>query len=155
MAYMIHCPTCNQDSWVSNIVDLIDNHTDDTFGCEGGKLICGYCGKEGYIHQKSKLLEPGQYYERFIRAVIRIDTGIPTYSPYIFINSDSEDEGINHIHFNYYKDLRSEGKNLKHGHGPGGAPVFDAMELLQLIEGLIKIGILNKRDLKKMIGQEF
>jgi hypothetical protein len=35
---------------------------------------------------------------------------------------------------------------LKHGHGPGGAPVFSKDELFQLLEKLVAYGVFNRQD---------
>lgn len=147
MAYDITCRDCKQTTWASNIVDLIHNHIDEL-----GHFICSHCkGINTYIYRESKLQEEGRDWKRYIKSVLVIDTGDPTYTPYIFLTSDDESGPITGIHFNYYKDTRGQpnGK-LKHGHGPGGAPVLSKEELFQLFHYLIRMKIINTSDIEKL-----
>jgi len=104
----------------------------------------------------SPLQEKGEIWERWIKGIIRIKTDYETYSPYIFLTADTEDGQVNGIHFNYYKDTRSQGGRLKHGHGPGGASVLNKAELLVLLEKLILFGCISVAEidgLLKRIGK--
>jgi hypothetical protein len=151
MPYTVECNSsnCLKKIWVDHIVDLIEYHTD-----EFGKLKCNECGvSDAYIHKKTTLQEKGEEWERYIKGVIRIDTGVETYSPYIFLVTGSKNEQENFAyHFNYYKDCRDlpNGK-LKHGHGPGGAPVFSSDELLQLLKRLMDYGAIKVPEIEKLI----
>lgn len=147
MGYLIKCNSCKQDTWASNIVDLVNEHTE-----KNGKIKCTTCGSpNASIYQKSKLLEEGETWERYIKGVIPIKTDFETYTPYVFLTAQTEDGEIDGIHLNYYKDTRKDGGKLKHGHGPGGAPVFSKDELFQLLEKLVTYGVFNRQDFVNFI----
>jgi hypothetical protein len=146
MSYKIKCRNqdCQEERYASNIVDLIDNHTDSL-----GRLKCIVCGNpDAYIYQESPLQEKGGPWKRWTKGVIRIKTQFEQYSPYVFLSSDKEDGDITDIQFNYYKDTRPEGGRLKHGHGPGGSPALNKEEILQLLEKLISYGCMSFEDIK-------
>jgi hypothetical protein len=145
MAYDIKCRTCGAITWPGNIVDLFQDCTNDK-----GRFVCSECGSvDTFIYRTSDTQE-GETWERWIKGVMRIDTGIPTYSPYIFLTSDAEDAPINGLHFNYYKDTRAmpNGK-LKHGHGPGGAPVLHVDDLFTILRQLVSDEIVSKERLSQ------
>lgn len=147
MAYDITCRDCKKITYAAEIVDLIHNHLDEL-----GRLVCSYCKSTNtHIYRESKLQEERWDWKRYIKSVVAIDTGVPTYTPYIFLTSDEENGAITGIHFNYYKDTRSQpnGK-LKHGHGPGGAPVLSKEELFQLLRYLVRIGIITQADIESL-----
>jgi hypothetical protein len=102
-----------------------------------------------FIYRSSDTQE-GETWERWIKGVIRIDSGQPTYCPYIFLTADTEDGPITGLHFNYYKDTRAlpNGK-LKHGHGPGGAPVLDVDDLFTILRQLVSDEIVPKERLRE------
>lgn len=145
MAYQIKCRE-GHETWAGNIVDLCTNHTNAE-----GRFVCSTCqGIDTFIYRRSNLQEgPDETWERWIKGIIRIDSGIPTYSPYIFLTADAEDGPVTGLHFNYYKDTRShpDGK-LKHGHGPGGAPVLGISHLFTLLHRLVASGVLSKDQLR-------
>lgn len=145
MAYDIQCRRCRQYTYASNIVDLLKKHTNVK-----DKFVCQYCQSDDtFIYRKSNLQEDGEIWERWIKSVIQIDTGIETYSPYIFLTADSEEAQPNGLHFHYYKDTRSKPNGrLKHGHGPGGPPVLDIENLFTILEHLVTSNILKKEKLK-------
>jgi transcription elongation factor Elf1 len=149
MAYDINCRTCNEHTRANNIVDLLKENTD-----KDGKFVCSHCGgTDTYIFRESNLQEEGEVWKRWIKGVIQIDTGIDTYSPYIFLTADSEDREPTGLHFHYYKDTRnSPNGKLKHGHGPGGPPVLSNGNLLDIIKHLIKIGIMSVDDIQQFIN---
>lgn len=145
MGYDIQCRECKTTTWAGNIVDLLTNHTDP-----GGRFVCAQCqGTDTFIYRESKLQEEGEVWHRWIKGVICVYTGIPTYSPYIFLTADAEDGPITGLHFHYYKDTRSH-KNgrLKHGHGPGGPPVLGTTDLFPIIEHLVSAGVLSRAEIK-------
>jgi hypothetical protein len=154
MSYDIECEECEDYTYAKNIVDLIDNHTD-----ENGFFVCEHCSKskKTFIHKESEMQEKrGQKrrcWERWIKGVVKIDSGIKTFSPYVFYIADDKNAKPSEfrLHFNYYKDTRPQGGSLKHGHGPGGAPVLEQENLFFIIEYLIKIKALSINDLKKFI----
>lgn len=147
MGYSIKCTSCGQNTWAENIVNLINEHKE-----KNGKIKCTACGSSNAsIYQESSLQEKGEIWERYIKGVIPIETEFETYTPYIFLTAQTENGEIDGIHFNYYKDTRKDGGKLKHGHGPGGAPVFSKDELFQLLEKLVSYGCLSKQDLAKFI----
>ena len=145
MVYDIQCRGCKKTTRGANIVDLLNEHTD-----QQGRFVCCQCNStETFIYLESKLQEEGEVWHRWIKGVIRIETGIPTYSPYVFLTADSEDGPITGLHFHHYKDTRSH-KNgrLKHGHGPGGPPILGNKDLFTIIEYMVSLGILSKEDVK-------
>ena len=130
---------------------MINEHTE-----KNGKIKCTACGSlNASIYQKSKLQEEGKTWERYIKGGIPIETEVETYTPYVFLTAQAEDGEIDGIHFNYYKDTRDprkkDGGKLKHGHGPGGAPVFSKNELFQLLEKLVEYEIFNRQDFVNFI----
>jgi hypothetical protein len=142
MAYQIKCKSCGADTWAGNVVDLFTDCANSQ-----GRFVCSKCkGVDTFIHRISALQEgPDEFWERWIKGVIRIDSGYATYSPYIFLTSDTEDGPITGLHFNYYKDTRSQaGGRLKHGHGPGGAPVLGTDDLFTILRHLVASGIISK-----------
>ena len=146
MAYNITCQKCDKVTNVNNIDKLISHYIDKM-----GNLICGYCkSTDTYIYRLSKLQENDETWERFIQIVIPLKTGSQTYHPYIFVASSDIEGKPNQIHFNYYKDTRASGGRLKHGHGPGGAPVLEKKEMLQLLKHLIRIGFIKKNELQRL-----
>lgn len=150
--YTIKCYSekCKKETWAANIIDLIDNYT------VNGKIKCGSCGStNASIFQESKLQEKGEKWGRYIIGVIPIKTDWATYTPYVFLTAPTENGEINGIHFNYFKDTRNqEGGKLKHGHGPGGAPVLSKDEFFQLIEKLIDFGCLSIKELSDFINNK-
>ena len=151
MGYTIQCRSvnCKKETWATNIVTLIKDHTD-----KDGKIKCLSCGSaDAYIYQESKLQEKGEIWKRFVKGVIPITTDFETYTPYVFLTAQKEDGEIDGIHFNYYKDTRNEGGRLKHGHGPGGAPVFSKGELFQLLNKLIAYGCLTEEEILDLVNK--
>lgn len=148
MAYDIECRTCRQHTWASNIVVLLNNHTS-----ENGRFICQNCKSDDtFIFRESKLQEEGEVWQRWIKGVIKIETGILTYSPYIFLTADSKETNPNGLHFHYFKDTRSQGKGkLKHGHGPGGPPVLDIKDMFTIIKQLVSLNLIAKEDVNKFL----
>ncbi|MEE9441986.1 MAG: hypothetical protein V3V99_04895 [candidate division Zixibacteria bacterium] len=151
MGYKIVCSNCDATKIAYNIDDLIKNHID-----EDGKLIINCCDNPNTsINKKSDLQEKSEKWERWIKRVLILPSEIPSYSPYVFLVSNSEDSNtISGAHFHYFKDTRQYDKNnrrksgaLKHGHGPGGPPVLDKEQILFLLEKLIESGLLSKKDL--------
>lgn len=149
--YPIKCGSenCRKPTKAWDIVDLIENHTE-----KNGKIKCTECGStNASILQESKLQERGENWKRYIKGVIRIKTDVETYHPYIFLTASEENGEIDGIHFNYYKDTRNEGGRLKHGHGPGGAPVFSKGELFQLLDKLNDYGCISKNDMLGFVNK--
>lgn len=150
MAYDIECRSCRQHTWAGNIVELLNTCTDPK-----GKFICQHCrSTDTFIYRESKLQEEGEVWERWIKGVIRIDSGYETYCPYIFLTADNEDDEPNGLHFHYYKDTRSQPNGrLKHGHGPGGPPVLRHTDLFLILQHLISLGILSKEEIESFMGK--
>lgn len=145
MAYKIECRDCGKVTTAGNIVWLLrEYHTDNA-----GRIKCKECGStNAHIHSRSKLQEEGQVWERYTQAVVRIETGVKTYSPYVFLNSAEPDGEVRDIHFNYYKDTSGQGGKLKHGHGPGGAPVLSKEMLLNLLVDLSEHDVITAEDVE-------
>ncbi len=153
MAYTIKCANANcQGGKVRNIIELIQNNTDHTLGAGGGWIICPGCGQRGWVSAGSVLQEKGETYIRDIKAVIPIKTRYGTYHPYVFLVDEERSGEIHGIHFNYFKDTRAEGGKLKHGHGPGGAPVLTPSELLDLLRELRLAGCLSDDDIRSRLS---
>lgn len=150
MGYPIKCKDCGRETWAPNIVDLIKDYTE-----KNGKIKC-ICGStNASIYQESNLQEKGQTWKRWIKGNIPIKTDVETYRPYVFLTAQTEDGEVDGIHFNYYKDTRNEeGGRLKHGHGPGGAPVFSKDEFFQLLEKLVDYGCISRKELFNFINKE-
>lgn len=147
MPYTIKCPTCREETYAPNIIRLIDEHLD-----ERGAIVCVSCGRAGaYIHLKSALQEKGRKWERYVKGVIRVPTRDPGYSPYALLIADGVRTQASAVQLCYFKDLRSRGGKLKHGHGPGGTPVLGKTELVQLLRRLAVYGALTKGDLKAIL----
>ena len=147
MGYPIRCSSCGKETWATNIINLIQEHTETN-----GKIKCIVCGSlNASIYQKSSLQEKGEAWERYILGVIPITTEFETYTPYIFLTSQAKDGEVQGIHFNYFKDTRGEGGRLKHGHGPGGAPVLTKNEIFQLLGKLMDYGCMKKEDFEDFI----
>jgi hypothetical protein len=148
MPYEIKCNDCGKRTKASQIVDLITKHVN-----ESGRFVCKECSStDTYIYKSSVLQENGETWERWIRGIIQIQTDYETYSPYVFLTASGEQEDPDGIHFNYYKDTRSQkGGRLKHGHGPGGAPVLSKDEYLQLTRRLLELGVLTKEDIETLL----
>lgn len=147
MGYLIKCSSCHQQTWAPNIINLIKEHTENS-----GKIKCIGCGSSNAsVYRESKIQEKEEYWRRYIKGVIPIKTEFETYTPYIFLTAQAEDGEVNGIHFNYFKDTRNEGGGkLKHGHGPGGAPVFSKDELFQLLEKLIDYGFIKEDEISNL-----
>ncbi|MCX7001352.1 MAG: hypothetical protein NT106_13825 [Candidatus Sumerlaeota bacterium] len=149
MAYTFKCRECSSNTWTANIVELFENYTNAS-----GRFVCPNCkSTDTYIYKKSKLQEPGDFWERWIKGVIRIKTEYETYSPYIFLTAGSEDGDISDLHFNYYKDLRPQGGLLKPGAGPGGGPVLGVNDLFYVLRHLVKLGVLTKDYIVRRISK--
>jgi hypothetical protein len=150
VAYDIQCRGCRRITWGENIVDLLTYHTDTI-----GRFVCLYCsGNDTFIYRESNLQEEGEVWQRWIKGVICIDSGIETYCPYIFLTADSEDGEPTGLHFHYYKDTRTRpAGRLKHGHGPGGPPVLGNRDLFFIIEHLLSIKALSREEVKEFAAR--
>lgn len=154
MPYEINCRDCKQLTWASNIDDLIKEHIDSN-----GRFLCSRCDSiNTFIYRESKLQERDEngepdIWQRWIKGIICIDSGIETFSPYIFITAESEEGEATGLHFHYYKDTRSQGGRLKHGHGPGGPPVLGINDLFFIIQHLVSIGALSKAEIEKFVNK--
>jgi len=148
MAYFLTCNRCKETTKAWEIVDLITEHTHDD-----GMLKCTKCDGEAHVYQVSQTQDGGKW-ERYIRAVIAFKTQFgDAYVPYVFLLSYTPNGKLQDVHFNYYKDLRASGGRLKHGHGPGGAPVFGKGGILRLLEHLAEHGILSPSELTALAGK--
>jgi len=148
-SYEITCNDCAQKSWAREIVDLIANHSD-----KRGHLVCSHCkSTNAFIFRESKLQEIGEKWSRYIKAVIPIETGVATYTPYVFLTTEDKNGDITGVHFHYFKDTRAAGGRLKHGHGPGGPPVLSKEEIFQLIRKLCAFGYVTSSDLESLLSE--
>ncbi|MGD0828651.1 MAG: hypothetical protein ABSA09_11280 [Desulfobaccales bacterium] len=142
MGYTINCDACEQASWAGNIVELIENHTDDN-----QMFKCTNCGSSGaYIHKIYETQGNEDPWEPYFKGIIRIDykeAELKDYHPYVFlIGHGGPQEKVNSLQISYYKDLRETGGSLKHGHGPGGAPVIGLSDFANILHKLIGIGVM-------------
>jgi hypothetical protein len=149
MGWEIQCndTSCKASTWAANIVDLIDNHTD-----EHGWFVCDQCGGSGFIKKKFDLQEPGHTWKPFLRGVIRLGDQGDTYQPFVFMVSYEPDRKANDIWFSYYKALRKTGSRLKVGYGPGGPPVLGTEQLLSLLLRLYDLGLVEKEKISKVMA---
>jgi hypothetical protein len=150
MSYDIKCRKCNRYTFSENIVDLIDNHTG-----KNGFFICEHCKSDDtFIYRESEAQE-GFLWKRWLKGIIRIDSGEETFSPYVFYLADEKNAKPTEyrLQFQYYKDDRPSGGKLKHGHGPGGGPVLEKDDLFFIFQNLIKIKALSIGDLKKFTNR--
>jgi hypothetical protein len=150
MGWIIKCLKCTKSDnrkklRVNNIVDLIENHTD-----ESGWFICR-CGKHGYIEKHFDLQEDGEVWNPYLRGVIKLGESGQSYQPFVFLVSQEPDGKVTGVWFSYYKDLRSKGGRLKLGYGPGGPPVLEKSQLLNLITQLAATRYLTKREVLSIV----
>jgi len=137
MGWTIQCSNkdCKTETWAANIVDLINDHTD-----ENGWFFCSQCGSSGFIEKSFDLPEPDHTWEPYLRGVIRLGNPDDAYQPFVFMVSYEPDGKVNEIGFSYYKDTRGSGGRLKLGYGPGGPPVLGTGQLLSLLKKLCDLG---------------
>ncbi len=153
MAYMIECRSCGARTVAGNITWLLHEkqyHTD-----KQGNVKCKTCGStEAHIYRKSQLQEEGEHWERWMEAIIRLtDAPEATYQPYAFLTTGEPGGPVRGIHFGYYKDLSKQGGKLKHGHGPGGAPVLNKAMLLRLLRRLGAYGVVTAGELEGLASE--
>jgi hypothetical protein len=150
MPYDVECRNCREHTWAGNIVALLSEYTDSV-----GRFVCSHCeSTDTYIYRESALQEEGEVWTRWIKGVIQIDSGIPTYSPYVFLTANEEDGKPSGLHFHYYKDTRRQPNGrLKHGHGPGGPPVLDNADLFVILRRLVEIGVVSRNDVKSFADE--
>ncbi|MCX7817317.1 MAG: hypothetical protein N2317_07395 [Syntrophales bacterium] len=148
MGWSIQCnnPDCKEYTWASNIVDLIDNHTDSQ-----GWFVCGRCGASGFIKKSFDLQEPGETWKPYLRGAIRLGDPEETYQPFVFMVSYEPNGTVNDLWFSYYKDLRETGGRLKLGYGPGGPPVLGTEQILFLLKTLTKLGLIDKNKIIELV----
>jgi hypothetical protein len=140
MGYTISCDACKQSCWAGNIVELIDNHTD-----KNHMFKCTNCGASGaYIYKASETQSNQGLWERWMKGIIRIDyndADLKDYHPYVFLIAHGGQGNVDSVQISYYKDHRNIGGALKHGHGPGGTPVLDLLDLTNILHKLMVIGV--------------
>lgn len=144
MPYTLSCDSCSSTVDAANIVDLISIHTG-----RDGRLLCPKCRTpSASILQVSTLQEGGEPWSRRVFAVLPL-THYGEYSPYVLLSRDvgTSAEGVQ---FCYYKDSRPSGGLLKHGHGPGGVPVFGKSDLLVALRMLGNLGFVSADDLRSV-----
>jgi hypothetical protein len=149
MAWNIKCTDldCGQETWVSNIVDLIEDHRND-----GGWFQCPSCGENGHIKKEFKLQEVDGIWKPYLRGVIPLGRPGDTYQPFVFLISYTPSGEATDLWFSYYKDLRSSGGRLKLGYGPGGPPVLNKAKFLSLLSKLVATRYLTKREVLNAVG---
>ena len=168
MAWQIDCgnPECRQPSWAGNIVDIIQKFCDND-----GMLNCPHCKKpSGYVQKSFILQEEGETWEPILRGVIKLGEDGNTYQPFVYLacyqTIDAEgkptpvlDLPITDLWFSYYKDLRGQirqdGKpgRLKMGYGPGGPPVIDVAQLLELLRHLLRLKMARSADVAALLPE--
>lgn len=141
MAWKIQCTSsrCAAGGRAANIVDLIRNHCD-----KEGYFLCG-CGKRGFIEKSFELQELGKTWEPFLRGIIPLGNPSDSYQPFVFMVSHAKRGRVDSVWFSYYKDLRNRrGGRLELGYGPGGPPVLDMRKVRELVNELVRRGVLRK-----------
>lgn len=148
MGWSIQCcdSNCGKQTWASNIVDLIQNHTD-----ENGWFKCSACSKSGYIKKSFDLQEPGHTWKPFLKGVIPLGDPNDTYQPFVFLVSYEPNGTASDVWFSYYKDLRDTGGRLKLGYGPGGPPVLGSNQIIALLKKLIALECITSEEVRKAI----
>ena len=149
MPYDVECRDCGAHAWVNDIVDLLSHYTN-----KAGRFVCTSCGKtDTFIYRNSDFQEgPEERGERWIKGVIQIDSGMPTYCPYVFLTANSEDGPIVGLHFHYYKDRHSlPGGRLLYGYCPGGPPVLNREHLFMILRHLVRRGMLDRGELRTLV----
>lgn len=149
MSWSIECnnENCKGFTWASNIVDLIDKHTNSD-----GWFVCSHCSSYGSIKKSFDLQEPGDTWEPYLRGAIRLGDKDDSYQPFVFMVSYKPDDKSNNIWFSYYKDLRETGGRLKLGYGPGGPPVLGIEQILLLLKRLLELGLIEKEKIEKILA---
>lgn len=135
---------CGCETWARNIVDLISEHR------EANGLFRSRCGKSGYIEKSFALQEQGETWEPYLRGLVTLGRAGETYQPFVFLVSYKPTGPISDVWFSYYKDLRATGGRLKLGYGPGGPPVLGARDVLSLLEQLIEVGCVERKDIERI-----
>jgi hypothetical protein len=144
MPWQIKCdnPGCNEQTWAENIVDLIQNHTNSA-----GWFMCR-CGERGHIEKSFALQEEGEKWEPFLKGVIPLGTAGDSYQPFVFLVGGDARGPADAIWFSYYKDLRSTGGRLKLGYGPGGPPVLEMQQVVDLVRKLSDLRCLPQDEIR-------
>jgi hypothetical protein len=146
--YKIRCGQCNNITTSLQIIDLLNNTN------EHGLFICKHGHTSNtFIHRKvENLQEKDQIWDHCITGIIPIDYKSETYFPYGNLIADADDNGqplgkATHFQPCYFKDTRQFGGSLKHGHGPGGPPVFAISHIFTILERLILLNLITKEEL--------
>ncbi len=148
MGWWIKCNVnCGRQTWASNILELINDHRD-----ESGWFIC-QCGNHGHIEKKFDLQEPGETWEPYLRGIITLGVEAETYQPFVFLVSGEPTSAVNDIWFSYYKDTRPTGGRLKLGYGPGGPPVLGKEQILQILCSMRTMGCLSNAEIEKALKE--
>ena len=144
-SWAISCTECKEQSWPSNILDLLDNHRD-----ADGWFRCP-AGHRAYIEKKFDLQEPGQRWNPYLRGAVCFREKDDTYQPFVFLVSYEAAGEIKDVWFSYYKDTRSSGGHLKLGHGPGGPPVLGTQDVLMLVKEMLARGCLSAKEVREVL----
>jgi hypothetical protein len=149
LSWLIKCNNsdCKSETWVKNIVNLIENHTD-----KSGWFVCSQCNERGFIEKSFSLQEQGETWEPFLRGTLRLGDPNDTYQPFVFLVSYEPNGPANDVWFSYYKDLRSTGGRLKLGYGPGGPPVLGSQQIISLLKRLKELCIIDKEKIKEAMA---
>lgn len=144
MGWLIKCNSqCGKGTWAGNIDILIKSHRD-----KDGWFLC-QCGQRGYIEKVFDLQEEGETWEPFLRGIIPLGIEKATYQPFVFLVSDEPNGPVNSVWFSYFKDTRPDGGRLKLGYGPGGPPVLNKEQILQMLRQMKSIGCLTQNEIDK------
>ena len=135
MGWTVHCTECELQSYASNIVELLDSHTD-----KNGWFVCP-SGHQGFVEKTFSLQEEGETWDPYLRGALRLSKKDNTYQPFVFFVSYEPAGEITAIWFSYYKDLRQYGGRLKMGYGPGGPPVLSTEQVLFLVKEMKSLGL--------------
>jgi hypothetical protein len=129
MAYPVKCAQHGVSS-ASDILNLIEAHTDKGFGDDGGIIVCPICKAPASVFKRYKLQEKDRTWDCWIKRIVRIPSEFPTYTPYVLFTTGEEAGTVyESVMISYYKDTRKEGGRLKHGHGPGGPAALTNREI--------------------------
>lgn len=149
MGFLIKCTDrhCgHQDTWADDIIDLIQNHTN-----ERGWFLCE-CGKNGYINNDFFLQEGGDIWKPYLMGAIKLGNNNVNYQPLALLASSNpyHYSAPTDIWLSYYRDLRQSGGPLTIGHGYRIQAVLNKYHILNLVKCLTSIGCLTPDELNDL-----
>ncbi|WP_423907241.1 hypothetical protein [Candidatus Spongiihabitans sp.] len=128
MSYKIKCNDCGETTNGGNIVTLLNKHRHPDW-----LFKCGKCNVGKGCIKKTLNEQEGTKITVYLVGILKVG-GHGNFQPYAFLCAKSCTAEPHAVLFGYYKDLRTKGGKLKHGHGPGGAPMISFASLKRLVD---------------------